>query len=349
MPSSHSSFSFKNNQSVTNSDDHMASKKPVMAVALCLSVALGLSACGGDRKINEGRFIDSPVQGAEWVSGELNGTTDVNGTFSYRGRDTVRFSIGAVELGEVEGGDVITPLDLVGADSIDNAQVLNMVRLLLSLDADGIPSNGIEITAQTRSAATLNIDFSLPITEFQDDSAVMELVNAAQLGTDRQLTIVSAEDARAHFEGTLQGLQVDLPPVANAGPDQQVLAEETVYLCGRVSDADNAIVDFDWQQLSPEDRVVTLERPSFENDMNDMSDTDSTDSDQPSMDDTTTTDDSTSSTTIVCDEENQTQFSTNFQAPSVTVETTFEFEFAVEDATGLTATDVVQVVVSPLL
>jgi hypothetical protein len=86
--------------------------------------------------VDNGRLIDAPVQGVRYESGSVSGITDDLGGFQYEKGSTIRFFIGDIALGEaVKGKAVITPLDLVPNGTIDTPAVINIARLLLSLDS----------------------------------------------------------------------------------------------------------------------------------------------------------------------------------------------------------------------
>lgn len=126
-----------------------------------------------------GRLVDAPVQGVRYVSGSLSGSTGVNGEFQYELDTSVRFFIGDIPLGEaVKGKAVITPLDLVRDGTIDTPAVINIARLLQSLDA--VPGDGrISIPAKVRAAAVRsNAAVSSPI-QFLDFADEPAFVNAA--------------------------------------------------------------------------------------------------------------------------------------------------------------------------
>jgi len=137
---------------------------------LCL-----LTACGGGggssgtnstptpqpAQTAEGRFIDAVVVGLSFTSGDQMGATDSEGTFTYEVGQNITFSVGAVEIGTVAGGDIISPVDLTGSNST-MPDTQNIVRFLLMLDSDGDSSNGITISneVQLMAANWTQVDFT---------------------------------------------------------------------------------------------------------------------------------------------------------------------------------------------
>ncbi len=187
---------------------------------LTLSVlALLLSACGGgggsdSNNVNTdpqtptpkpaptpstGVFIDSPVAGLYYETATYSGTTNALGEYDYLPGETVTFSVGGIILGSSTAGPVVTPLTLVnGATDATDPVVTNIVRLLLTLDDDGNPDNGITISAATAAAATgQTVDF-----------------NAADLASDPGMStllpllpgspaLIDVTTAQTHFAATL--------------------------------------------------------------------------------------------------------------------------------------------------
>jgi hypothetical protein len=126
-----------------------------------------------------GNFGAPPAQGVNYASGSLSGVTGENGEFQYETGKTVRFFIGEVSLGEpVEGKSVITAQDLVVDGAPDSPAVVNISRLLLSLDAD--PADMvITIPDAVRTAAVRSnedVSSSIEFLNFSDEPA---FVNAA--------------------------------------------------------------------------------------------------------------------------------------------------------------------------
>lgn len=121
---------------------------------LTLSVLATLSGCG-----NIGSFAKSSgeygilaeankVVGVSWRCGNNAGTTDSSGKFGpCRQGDIIDFYIGSAELGTVAmpPDRIVTPQDIAGTSrsNAENPQAIKVATTLLSLDADGIPENGI--------------------------------------------------------------------------------------------------------------------------------------------------------------------------------------------------------------
>ena len=116
-----------------------------------------------------GILLDSAVGGVSYkTSSNLYGLTNTNGQFQYRIGDEVTFTVGETVLGEVKGGELITPVELAGTNNTADRRVINISRLLQSLDQDGDPFNGISISPTTLSLLGQQaFEFDLPVTEFQ--------------------------------------------------------------------------------------------------------------------------------------------------------------------------------------
>jgi len=147
-----------------------------------------------------GTFVDAPVEGLNYTTETLSGTTNSQGEFNYLANEKVTFSIGGIIFPAVDAASVITPLNLFNTDDINNSLVVNVLRLLQSLDLDGIVSNGIQIPSLVHELAQdITIDFSLENFDQQLD-IVLSLASALNL------TLVSADDATYHFQQTLEAL-----------------------------------------------------------------------------------------------------------------------------------------------
>lgn len=140
------------------------------ALAIVLPAAI-LAACGTGsgktpvRGTALGVLTDSPVEGADYSTATQSGVTNANGEFRYSPGETVRFSVGGIELGSATGAPLITPVELTGSANPGTAAAPNAatraLRFLQSVDADRNPLNGITISETTRTlAASLSLDFT---------------------------------------------------------------------------------------------------------------------------------------------------------------------------------------------
>lgn len=186
---------------------------------------IALSACGGGGSSNapstanppttpspqsaQGVFLDSAVEGMSYSSGALSGITGADGGFEYEIDNTVIFSIGGITIGAALGADTITPLDLVeGAEDETDDEVVNILRFLQTLDNDGNPDNGIQITSVMRDLAVDTvIDFTQSIEVFNDDGAVQTIIATMTGASDAGAKLLLAADiVLAHFRETLAGI-----------------------------------------------------------------------------------------------------------------------------------------------
>lgn len=176
-----------------------------------------LTACGSDNNITAtqeipdpvtmpivpvattytGIFLDSAVAGLNYKTASQSGQTNELGEFNFQNDETIIFSIGGIDLPSTVASLYLTPLSLYQTQDINQIEVVNLLRLLQSLDLDGDTSNGIEITESAHQlAAQLNVDFSA--SDFPQQ--VAELVS--QSGAVNQ-ELISAESAINHFQFTL--------------------------------------------------------------------------------------------------------------------------------------------------
>jgi hypothetical protein len=186
-----------------------------MAYKLLISSALALclTACGSDSSSNEapitpeptlpevsiytGQFFDSAVAGLNYKTASQSGQTNQLGEFQFQDKESIIFSIGGIGLPSTVASLYLTPLDIYQTRDTNQIEVINLLRLLQSLDADGDASNGIEIEESVHQlAANLSVDFSASDFEQQ----VIDLVSKS--GAVNQ-ELISATMAINHFKLTL--------------------------------------------------------------------------------------------------------------------------------------------------
>lgn len=158
-------------------------------VAMAASLALIITGCGGSSSsggggsegdnAETGIFSDSPVAGVAYRTETRSGTTSAIGEFKYQPDETVTFSIGDVDLPSVPATGRITPLDMgeVAADGTLSNEIINVLRLLQSLDEDGDPDNGIQVPKDALIGVAP--DFSAPPAQFESEVGIA-LISEAQ-------------------------------------------------------------------------------------------------------------------------------------------------------------------------
>lgn len=181
--------------------------KKIYIVVLIPLIVFGLIMCDNGVENEEpnismtrtGIFIDSPVYNIGYRTESQNGVTDRNGAFLYNDGEMVTFFIGDLEFPTVMAQPQVTPMTLASTNDINNQIVINIARLLQSLDQDGIPSNGIEI-AEEASAFAKPINFDVSTTEFENSPDVIYLVENTLITTD---TLISIEETLEHLNTNL--------------------------------------------------------------------------------------------------------------------------------------------------
>jgi hypothetical protein len=153
-------------------------------IASGLIAAMVLAGCGdgdggsGDSEAPAvGYLAAGGAQGVRYQTATRSGYTDASGSFRYMPGETVRFSVGAIELGSAPGANRITLFTLAGAAQptteaalrreLDRAlrvptpflRAVNLARFLMVFDSDGIPENGLDVSAAGTALANASLDF----------------------------------------------------------------------------------------------------------------------------------------------------------------------------------------------
>jgi hypothetical protein len=157
--------------------------------------------------VASGTFGDPPAQGVNFASGTVAGVTGSNGEFQYEPDKSVQFSIGEVALGKAVAGKAqITQRDLVDNGTADTPAVINITRLLLSLDAE--PADDVvTIPGSVRTAAVRsngNVTSAIEYMKFADEAAFVnagsQLVAALTEDYPFTATLVDANEARQRMQ-----------------------------------------------------------------------------------------------------------------------------------------------------
>jgi hypothetical protein len=174
----------------------MEKKRSYLYLAAALTAGLVFSACGsssggdGDSSSTKtGYLLDSAIKGISYETDSMSGVTDSSGKFTYKEGEFIEFSLGETSLGMTVGNKYVTALQLTNSSSIDAVKVTNMNRFFQSMDNDGNPENGIDLSHLSDFDASL---------DFTNESSIANVVTG--LGK----TMVTLDDANEHFLGTLE-------------------------------------------------------------------------------------------------------------------------------------------------
>jgi hypothetical protein len=153
------------------------------------------TSCGSGETPNPltGVLIDGPVSGISYETDALSGVTDEAGTFEYFEGETVRFFIGSTTLGRSPGQAQVSPFDLAGIDppvddesfdaveeSGDLFRAVNVAFLLQTLDREGNPNEGIEISTEVAALFEgVELDLDRNPERFRTDHDFRRILNQA--------------------------------------------------------------------------------------------------------------------------------------------------------------------------
>ena len=165
---------------------------------------------GSDGNLNEGFFIDSPVQGLHYETETQSGTTRSDGRFYYEEGELVTFKVGPMVLGSAIGANYVTPIDMVpGAVDEKHPTVTNMLRFLQTMDEDNNPENGINLPGYMMDELEgREIRFNMSTEEFEHNPE-LEMLMADMHDMHENYEnrmMVSVEDAQAHMRNTMMSM-----------------------------------------------------------------------------------------------------------------------------------------------
>ena len=188
----------------------------ILAIAPLLLAMYGCSGSDSSPAATNGVFLDAEVEGLSFTTDSgISGTTDQNGTYSFLPGENVSFSIGGVSLGTVAGAPVCTPFDFAAAST-------NIARFIQSLDADGDPTNGIDLVAANTALAGTIIGsdaFTVDTATFEADPAIaaaLVITEDELIPEDEALANLAAGTDTTFDSAELEGkIFVVIDPVEN--------------------------------------------------------------------------------------------------------------------------------------
>lgn len=210
----------------------------LITVSAILTTLIGITGCGKsggggpviakpEGTYKNGYFIDSPVEGLQYKTPSWSGLTDSQGTFYYQDGEEITFSLGTVILGQTQAKGIITPVDLDSANpTTSSTKVINIARLLITLDQDDNPDNGITITQSVRDALNgINIDLTNP--NIDNSAGIQEMfkrLNGLGIYPEEVTGLVPADDAQNHLENTLSQIAAEEIDAEEASNNMQLQA-----------------------------------------------------------------------------------------------------------------------------
>ena len=158
---------------------------------MCLCVPLALTGCGGGGSKPQvepltGALQAGRPQGVQFQTPSQSGSTDADGRFTYLPGETVSFSVAGIELGSAPGAAEVSLFTLAGLTpptteralrrELDRVQristpftrAINTARLLMMLDADGNPDNGLDVRGRESLVTAGSVDLDLRVVDFAD-------------------------------------------------------------------------------------------------------------------------------------------------------------------------------------
>ena len=199
-------------------------------------------------KVEPGHFVDAPVNGLTYRTVTQEGITGEEGQFWFLPDERITFHVGNLYLGEALADRSVTPMDLFQAQ-IDDDRVLNMARLLQSLDGDGNPGAGsINITEAVR--ACLNnalVTFPMPGDLFSNDAAVESLINAVHSNCAVALVAVTKEEAAENLVSGTKGANLiarNISKTPGAKSDKAQIEIMPVYVPAKKSNGSLTTVTY---------------------------------------------------------------------------------------------------------
>ncbi|CAM4008004.1 hypothetical protein [Pseudoalteromonas byunsanensis] len=191
------------------------------------AILLALTACSsgndGDKSVDnsasitpdvlsKGVFLDSAVGNVDYKTETRSGVTNAQGEFEYVAGETITFSLGALNFPVVSAGSKITPLTLASTDNVKSPSVVNILRLLQTLDQDSNPENGITITDQAKENA-MPVEFDIDVELFAANQNVLNLVqNGGQ--NEYVESLIPESEAVQHFSNTLKQSELEFKSFA---------------------------------------------------------------------------------------------------------------------------------------
>ncbi len=141
-----------------------------------------------------GYFFELPISGLSYRNRDHISYTDSSGNYHYTTSGLSEFYLGYTPIGSVTNSPYVRYVDLaeaLGAEDHRDIIFNNLLRLLMTLDSDDDPLNGIHIPCELSSRPYREINFRLDEQAFATQPGMEELVGWKPM--------ISAESARTYY------------------------------------------------------------------------------------------------------------------------------------------------------
>lgn len=197
---------------------------------LILFVLAYLIACGnndeypivlpGEKTLEYTGVFLGPIKGLGYETPSITSRTGTGGSFQFNTGESTRFFIGDVNVGTTRATDILTTMELAGIGvRYNHPSIESMNRLLLTLDTDLDPSNGIEILPTIFDAGLdKRISFDLRYPEFDEQPDLVEFLKKISniLGVTER-TLVTPGEAGTFFTTNIKTIVVEHIETADWG------------------------------------------------------------------------------------------------------------------------------------
>jgi len=194
-------------------------------------------------KVEPGHFVDANVSGLTYRTPTQEGITGAEGQFWWLPGERVDFWVGSLYLGNALADRAVSPEDLFPGTTMEDDRVLNVARLLQSLDGDGNPGFGsINITDAVVAClenALVGFPISPPEVFFADDAAVGALISATHANCDVPLVQVSKAEALENLSSGMRAgnlMKRNISKTPGMKSDKAQIEILPVYVPARRSD-----------------------------------------------------------------------------------------------------------------
>ena len=199
-----------------------------------------------------GHFIDAPVVGVSYRGPTQEGVTaddEGGGGFLFFPGEEIEFSVGTVVLGTTEAAKKVSPLDLFDSADATDPRVINVARLLQSLDDDH--SDGkiniqpvvvgcLDMAKELVVGTDNEVDFA---SDGQVEALILETITQCE-GNPVDIVLVDAAEAQANLEAGINASGIfrkNMSKTEDWGETKQKLEVMPVYFPGVRSNGDPSL------------------------------------------------------------------------------------------------------------